>query len=318
MKVLFAPALLTAAAASLLPAGAADAQPLGTFRWQLHPYCNVLTLTVVQIGDRFTLDGTDDRCGAPDRGSATGLAFLGPNGSVGFGLTLVTPDARSVHVSAAISAVTLNGTWSDSLGQQGTYVFSPAAPAGPPRPTSMPVRINVGHQNWWAIHESANLTFTRFVNRSAISKPAIGLGLVTVAPDLPVLDNGRRLQLISVQFCYDADDTAQLSSVQLNRATHATGTLPYTATAVDVAVRTDEACRTYVLPTPFVVGVNDTINLSVGINYTMAAATFRIGRTTFVFEPAFSEVPSLDAELTDATTVLTVAAAPLLGKEPPR
>lgn len=41
----------------------ATAQPLGTFRWQLQPYCNVLTLNVVQ-GGVYTLDGTDDRCGA--------------------------------------------------------------------------------------------------------------------------------------------------------------------------------------------------------------------------------------------------------------
>ena len=40
------------------------AQPLGTFRWQQQPYCNVFTLIVEQKGGIYTLDGFDDQCGA--------------------------------------------------------------------------------------------------------------------------------------------------------------------------------------------------------------------------------------------------------------
>jgi hypothetical protein len=40
--------------------GAASAQELGTFRWQLPPHCNVLTMTVEQRGATYRLDGTDD------------------------------------------------------------------------------------------------------------------------------------------------------------------------------------------------------------------------------------------------------------------
>lgn len=32
------------------------AQPIGTFRWQLQPYCNIVTLNVTQHGAVFTLD----------------------------------------------------------------------------------------------------------------------------------------------------------------------------------------------------------------------------------------------------------------------
>jgi len=54
----------------------ATAQPLGTFRWQLLPYCNVLTLNVIQQGGIYTLDGTDDGCGAAHAASAAGIAKI--------------------------------------------------------------------------------------------------------------------------------------------------------------------------------------------------------------------------------------------------
>ncbi len=50
---------------ALLPGASASAQTLGTFRWQLQPFCNVLTVTVVQQGGHYQLYGTDDLCGAP-------------------------------------------------------------------------------------------------------------------------------------------------------------------------------------------------------------------------------------------------------------
>jgi hypothetical protein len=58
----------TAALALALGLGGAsivEAQSLGTFRWQLQPYCNVVSVTVTQNGELFTLDGYDDQCGDP-------------------------------------------------------------------------------------------------------------------------------------------------------------------------------------------------------------------------------------------------------------
>ena len=45
-------------------ASGADAQSLGAFRWQLQPYCNVVTLSGTQVGGIYRVEGTDDRCGA--------------------------------------------------------------------------------------------------------------------------------------------------------------------------------------------------------------------------------------------------------------
>jgi hypothetical protein len=117
----------------------AAAQPLGSFRWQLQPFCNVITVTVVQQGGQYQLDGLDDQCGTGGKSaSVVGLAFQNPDGSIGFGLSIVTaPMTVPIHVDATISIATLNGTWRDSAGNSGNFVFTPGAPvAGAVRPTA--------------------------------------------------------------------------------------------------------------------------------------------------------------------------------------
>ncbi len=112
------------------------AQPLGTFRFQLQPYCNVVVLTITQDGGVYTLDGYDEQCGAPTRASAVGLAFPNPDGSIGLGFTMVTtPGGVALHVDAAIAAATGNGTWRDSGGNSGAIVLiTGAGTGGSPRP----------------------------------------------------------------------------------------------------------------------------------------------------------------------------------------
>ena len=65
-----------------------------------------------------------------------GLAFQNPNGSIGFGLIIVTaPGGTPIHVDATISIATLSGTWRDSAGNNGTFIFTPGAgTGGGPRP----------------------------------------------------------------------------------------------------------------------------------------------------------------------------------------
>lgn len=109
-------------------AAPASAQPLGSYRWQLQPYCNIITVTVVQQGGQYQLDGQDDQCAAAEKASVVGLAFQNPNGTIGFGLTVVTaPAGTPVHVAATISITTLSGTWHDSSGNSGSFTFTPGA-----------------------------------------------------------------------------------------------------------------------------------------------------------------------------------------------
>ncbi len=118
-------------ALGLLLSVPAAAQPLGTFRWQLQPFCNVLSVTVVQQGGQYQLDGTDDECGATQRSSVRGLAFLNPDGTVGFGLTIVPGDGRTVTIGATISPSTFSGSWQAAGGVHfGNFVFTPGAGTG--------------------------------------------------------------------------------------------------------------------------------------------------------------------------------------------
>ncbi len=128
--------LALALAAGLGGAARAEAQSLGTFQWQLQPYCNLVTVTVTQNGGLYTLDGYDDQCGAPTRASVVGTAIPNPNGTITLGFTIVTtPDGTPVHVQTALSLATLGGPWSDSAGHTGTLVFTPGAgTGGAPRP----------------------------------------------------------------------------------------------------------------------------------------------------------------------------------------
>jgi hypothetical protein len=109
---------------------------LGTFPWQMQPYCNVITLTLTATPTGFTLDGTDDQCGAPSKASAVGTASFDASGNVTLSLTVVAaPGGRPSQVSAVVSPATGSGTWSDGTTASGTFAFFGATPNLPERPT---------------------------------------------------------------------------------------------------------------------------------------------------------------------------------------
>ncbi len=118
----------------LLLAADARAQFLGTFTWQLQPFCNVVTVNLTQQGAIYTMDGFDDQCGAGQRAPLVGVATANPDGSVGMGLNIVTvPGGRGVQVDARFTLPTASGSWRDSAGNSGTLAFG-AATGGSARP----------------------------------------------------------------------------------------------------------------------------------------------------------------------------------------
>lgn len=133
--------LVLAGLLALLPI-VGEAQTIGTFRWQLLPYCNVVTLHIVQQGPAFALNGYDDQCGTAPRASVVGTAFVNPDGTIGVGFTtILAPTAANVHVDARISGATLGGPWRDSNGASGTFVFTPGAGSGGPERPLAPIGI---------------------------------------------------------------------------------------------------------------------------------------------------------------------------------
>lgn len=114
----------------------AQAQVFGTFPWQMQPYCNTVTLSLINSATGFTLEGVDDQCGAVNKGSAVGTASFNSSGNVTLNFTIVTaPGGKPVSVSAVVSPATGSGTWTDSLGNSGTFAFFGATPALPARPS---------------------------------------------------------------------------------------------------------------------------------------------------------------------------------------
>ena len=119
----------------LLTPTQAAAQVFGTFSWQMLPYCNVVSLTLVNTPAGFTLDGTDNQCGAVNKAGAFGIASFNASGNVTATFSIVaTPSGSPVHVSAIISPANGNGTWTDSAGNSGTFVLGGTAPGLPVRP----------------------------------------------------------------------------------------------------------------------------------------------------------------------------------------
>lgn len=128
-------------------ASPAAAQTIGTFRWQLSPFCNVLTLRVSASGPVFSMIGTDDQCGQTPPASATGVASLNPDGTVTIGLTLVeAPSASPMYLYATISFPSLGGQWRDSAEATGSFVATTGpATSGQRRPAGG--RIGAGPFN---------------------------------------------------------------------------------------------------------------------------------------------------------------------------
>ena len=122
------------AAVIVLSAAPLGAQSLGSFSWQLQPFCNNLTVNITQQGSLYTIEGYDDQCGAGQRAPLVGAATQNPDGTIGLGLHIVTvPGGRAVDIDARISLATVSGPWSDSAGNSGTFAFN-ARTGGLPRP----------------------------------------------------------------------------------------------------------------------------------------------------------------------------------------
>jgi hypothetical protein len=121
----------------VLSAGTAAAQVLGTFPWQMQPYCNVIRMTLTTTPTGFGLEGTDDQCGDTNKAGVVGAASFNANGDVTMNFTIVlAPGAAPVAVAAIVSPANGSGTWTDSAGNNGRFEFFGQTQGLPQRPRS--------------------------------------------------------------------------------------------------------------------------------------------------------------------------------------
>lgn len=129
MKLRLLPLALITLFAAAAPA---DAQSLGTFRWQLEPFGAVLNLNVVQQGSIYLLNGFEEQCDNPSL-PAWGVAVPQANGSVMLGITTITSGGNGLHTRASINLSDFSGGWQDNANQTGAFTFNPGVfcPNGP-------------------------------------------------------------------------------------------------------------------------------------------------------------------------------------------
>jgi hypothetical protein len=115
-----------------------NAQTVGTYRLNISPFCNVITLTVTQLEAGFSATGSDDNCGLGEASPVTGSfsnTGIGSGSTIKGILTSVGSDESSaVSTTVRIFLGDFDGDWVDEAGNQGFIIFNPTTvPSGQPR-----------------------------------------------------------------------------------------------------------------------------------------------------------------------------------------
>ncbi len=159
-------------------------------------------------------------------------------------------------------------------------------------PTTGMITVSAGFANWRTISSTANLQFSRYANLTYVTNPVTGFDYLGIQPSIPTVLYGRKLFLRGVEMCYAASANANLTWAGIYTYTQSSGPGAVTQQFSDSTIRTDTACRYYVLSTPVALGADDGADLYIGVNWTTAGTNFSLGRTTFVFSPSATKAPA--------------------------
>jgi hypothetical protein len=156
----------------------AAAQRLGTYRWQLAPFCNIVTLDVERREAVFDILAVDDACGSGRRTPLRGTATPNPNGRlIDVGLSGIRFDGIPIATTLQIDAVTLGGGWTDEYGNSGTLLFNPPATVtGPVRSVSFKGAFGT---NLWATGalQTSSAVFS-FSRQLVVAMPGLGEDII--------------------------------------------------------------------------------------------------------------------------------------------
>lgn len=154
-------------------------------------------------------------------------------------------------------------------------------------PSTGLIMITPGNGEWLKRSATDDLSFDNLGYSTDITKATAGVAWITIQPSIPTVLYGRRMQLVGVDFCYQATANATLLGVDLDTFTSDAGdTGGYTWRAGDGTDRTDSACRYYALTTPYTLTKFDGVVFYAAVQWNVAGANFRVTRTTFVLQPS--------------------------------
>ena len=88
------------------------------------------------MGSQYRFEGFDEQCGVARHAPVTGLGVPNPDGTLEFGLTIVTAPGPQ-HIAVTFHVGSLGGAWQDNGGNHGTFVFNPGSVSGSPRPAGL-------------------------------------------------------------------------------------------------------------------------------------------------------------------------------------
>ena len=123
MRILSRSLMMVGLATAVVVANAAlgEAQ---TYRFQLQPFCNKVTLTLLpsSSGSVAGVVGYDDNCGE-ERSPVHGSAILTPDGGFSIGYTTNYPCGCGSHTTVEWGPNASSGSWTDSDGNSGSYIY---------------------------------------------------------------------------------------------------------------------------------------------------------------------------------------------------
>jgi hypothetical protein len=108
---------------------------------------------------------------------------------------------------------------------------------------------------------------------------------VLIQPTVPNALLGKPLTLVAIEACYATTTNSTLDTVFVHTTTNDTGvTAGGSPLLTDTTDRTDDACRTYTLPTPHTLAPDEDVSLGFDVDFSTNAASFTAGRATFIFQ----------------------------------
>ena len=112
-----------------------NAQTLGTYRLNISPFCNVITLTVTQLEAGWSAVGSDDNCGLTEASPVSGSFSSAGRGSAFRGILTSDGSNRFTTTTTTLRIYPEEGQgdWVDDAGNQGFIIFNPTTAPGQPR-----------------------------------------------------------------------------------------------------------------------------------------------------------------------------------------
>jgi hypothetical protein len=180
--------------------------------------------------------------------------------------------------------------------------------------------ITPGNGEWMKWRSIDDITFENYSSSTDVKKATAGETYLAIQPSIPTVLYGRKMQLVGVEFCFQATADTYLSYVEVNTFTSATGDASRTVRYSDSTDRTDMGCKYYQLATAYTLNKQDGVNFFISVHWNAGGTAFTITRTTFVLQPTDTmaapyTAPSYTGEVvllseTDATAQVPGTSAP--------